>query len=119
MFGASVFQLLYLNLGEQCRRKILGNIFGIINVSVVDFVVLEDNVIFRLFSDGVFYQFVFDFRDRGNDYFYKVFSGNIIQCFIQGENYFNLDGIQINNFLMEIFLCQDEYRVYQLVKLFL
>ena len=60
MFGALTFYKVYLNLGEECRNKILRNIFGIKNVSISDFVLRDDAVIIRFFADSVFYQYVFD-----------------------------------------------------------
>lgn len=120
MFGALIFQSLYLNLGEKCRNKVLGNIFGVHDVSVTDFVVRESAVIFRFFSDGVFYQYVFDFDIKNDNSFIKVScSRDVIYSFISVKEEFNLNCSQLFSLVIEMFQCQDEYRIYQLVRLFL
>lgn len=120
MMGVLKFQDLYLNLGETCRNRILGNVFGINNVSVVDFTVQEKYVIFKIFSQGVFYQYIFDFNDECGGSFIKVSSSKDIVCCFVFVKLWN-DSIQFDLFslLIKIFKCQDEYRIYQLMRLFL
>lgn len=118
MYGVLKFQNLYLNLSESCRNKILGNIFGITDVSIVDFNVRKRNVIFRVFSQGVFYQYVFDFNDEYRDSFINVTCSKGIVCYFISvrlwDNQFDLLSL-----LIEIFKCQDEYQIYQLMRLLL
>lgn len=121
MFGVLIFQQVFMNLQEDCRNRVLGNIFGICNVSASSISIREEEVIFRLFSDGVFYQFVFllDGRNRGN--FFKVCSGrDIVQSLILINDV--ADGVKRQDFiyqLVELFRCQDEYRIYQMMRFFL
>ena len=47
MIGTKLFQFVFSNLGEECRRKILRNIFEIQDVSIADISFREGKVIFR------------------------------------------------------------------------
>lgn len=113
MLGFLIFQQVYLNLGEDCRNKVLGNIFDIDNVSVSCVFLRDDTVIFRLFSGGVFYQFFFIFEIGENQVFN---SDKIVNCvtFLSNSN-----DKEINRFIYQLVRCQNECQVYYLVKKFL
>lgn len=120
MFGALIFQQVFMNLKEDCRNKVLGNIFGICNVSVSNISVREEEVIFRFFSDGVFYQFVFLLEGRNKGSFFRVSSGqDIVQSLIILSDYRYGNESDFIYQLVELFRCQDEYQIYQIMKLFL
>ena len=113
MFGFLIFQQVYFNLGEGCRNKVLGNVFGIDNVSVSGVFLRDDKAIFRLFSEGVFYQFYFIFEFGEN----RVFNSNkIVNCvtFLSSCN-----NKEVNQFIYQLVRCENEYQVYYLVKKFL
>ena len=107
------FENIYLNLGDNCRNKILGNIFDITNVSVSNFIVEDNKIIFRIFANGIFYQYVFILGIGVNE----IINGNKVIChkiFIYNENM-----LDVNKSIYYLIQCQDEYQVYQLVKQFL
>lgn len=120
MFGILLFRSIIFNLGEECRRKILRNIFEIQDVSISDIGVREDRIIFRIFSDDVFYQYIFILGDKNNSKFVSISSSKrIFNCLIFIEGYSDLNTRDYFEILIQIFQCQDEYQVYQLVKLLL
>lgn len=113
MFGFLVFYNIYFNLGEECRNRVLGNIFDIANVSISDVIVENNRVIIRLFSDGVFYQYIFMSEGENN----KLLCINRVVdrvTFICNDKFEVTDG-----FIFQLFHCQDEYQIYQLMKNFL
>lgn len=112
MCGGIVFYNIFNNLGEKCRNKILGNIFGFTNVSVNDLVIRDSNIIFRIFSDDVFYQYIFDFSDTNNCSFINVSCSRDI---VNSVVFVNKCSEEIE-LLIKIFKCQDEYQIYQLMR---
>lgn len=116
MFGILVFQQIYWNLGEECRNKVLGNIFGIDNVSVSGIFIREEEVIFRLFSEGVFYQYFFKLGSGRGSLFC---SDKIVNRIIFVDSYNKERKDDFIYLLIELFYCQNEYQVYQILKLFL
>lgn len=113
MYGFLIFSNLCLNLSEECRDRLLGNIFGISAVAVSSVRLEDKRIIFKLFSHGVFYQYVI-VMGTGKDEFYR--DERIINCmiFTDGGKF-----SQFNDFIYRLFQCQDEYQVYQLVRGFL
>lgn len=99
MLNFIIFKDMYFNLEENCRNRVLGNIFNINNVSVSDILIREDKVIFRMFSINVFYQYIF--------------------LFCKGENIDACSG-KINNHIIYIDNCKKEDFngfIYQLIRL--
>ena len=120
MFGILIFQQVFMNLGENCRNRVLGNIFDICNVSISSVSVREEEVIFRVFSEGVFYQFVFLLEGRNKGSFFKVCSGrNIVHSLILLSDYKDNNKNDFIYQLIELFRGQDEYQIYQIMRLFL
>lgn len=120
MFGAFLFFNVFLNLGDNCRNKVLGNIFGVDNVSVSDFVIREDKVIFRFFSQNVFYQYIFDFTINESEAVMDVScSRAIVNTIISVKKVSDLDSFSFDYLLVDIFKSQDEYQIYQLMRKFL
>ena len=113
MYGFLIFGNICLNLSDECRDRVLGNIFGVSDVSVSSVLVKDKKIIFKLFSRDVFYQYVI-VVGNGEDKFYC--DERIINCviFTDGDK-FN----DFNDFIYRLFHCQDEYQVYQLVRGFL
>ena len=112
MFGFIVFKSIYDNLGEFCQNKILGNIFNINNVAVSNFNIGNKRIIFKLFCNGVFYQYVFKL-DIGKD---KVeYDKNIFtyEIFVFNDNF-----ALFNEFIYKLCCCQTEKEVYDLIKEF-
>lgn len=117
MFGFFIFKEVFLNLEEDCRNKILGNIFGVSNVSVSSVIFNRKSVVFRIFSESVFYQIDFFFN---NSVHYKML------CYEEDIDYwiddFNLccdNKYYFINNLVILFKCQTEHQVYQMLRLFL
>lgn len=110
MLGLFVFRNIFINLGEECQNKIIGNIFGIGNVSVSNFVIRDNKFIFRLFSGGVFYQYSFLFDDVKN-------MNICIDRNINGK--FLVCDETITNSIYCLIRCCDEYQVYLLLREFL
>lgn len=119
MLALLVFCSVIENVGEECRNRILGNIFSINNVSISDFSIRDEYVVFRLFSDGVFYQYFF-LIEREDGCIFQIFSNdNIIQYFILISDYF--EGCSNVSFALFMNLIDkgNEYEVYRRLHLFL
>lgn len=113
MLGFLVFKDVYFNLGEECRNKILGNMFSIGGVSISDMIIRNKKIIFRLFSNGVFYQYIF-VLEVGES---KLLYGNkTVDCimFVYDDK---MD--ELNKFIYQLVRCCDERQVYRLVRLLL
>ena len=110
MFGLVIFYNVFVNLGEVCQNRILGNIFSINNVSVASVVIGEDSIIFKLFSNGIFYQYIFLLKNGENNIikderivYYKIFV-------------FNNELKETDNFICQLIQCSCEYQIYRLMK---
>lgn len=115
MYGAIVFNNIFNNLGEKCRNKVLGNIFGLTNVSISNLVIRDNSIIFRIFSDKVFYQYIFNFCYANDDYFIKVScSKNIVNSIVFVDNC--SEELEL---LIKIFKCWNEEQIYRMMKKFL
>lgn len=110
MLGFLIFKNIYFNLNEVCRNKILGNIFGIDNVSATNILVDDKGIILRLFNRNYFYQYVFIVENGINE---LNCSSSIIDC--RGIYIYQKE-CNINNFIYRLFHCQAEYQVYLLMK---
>ena len=110
MFGFIVFKSIYDNLGELCQNKILGNIFNIDNVTVSSFNIINERIVFKLFGDGIFYQYVFKLDVGENK---LECNNNIFSCeiFMYNDN-FSL----FNDFIYRLYCCQTEKEVYDLIR---
>lgn len=115
MYGVIVFNSFFNNIGEKCRNKLLGNIFGIVDVTVSDLVLKNNCVIFRIFSNGVFYQYIFDLSNNNFDYFIKVSCNDNISDKIISIDEFSEE----LKLLIRIFKCRDECQIYKLLMKFL
>ena len=117
MLGALLLYNVYVNLGEECRDRIIGNIFNVNNVLISDFVLREKAVIVRFFAEGKFYQFVFDFTDGySSDYSTLSRNGDVIYGYIAVYRYPRINTGDLFSILLEIFLCQDEVVIYRLIR---
>lgn len=119
MIGTKLFQFVFSNLGEECRRKILRNIFEIQDVSIADISFREDKVIFRFFSDDVFYQFIFIFGNSNNKFISVSSSNRLFNCLVFVNMYSSFYYNDYFEILVKVFQCQEEYQVYQLMSLLL
>ena len=113
MFGFLIFYNIYLNLSCEGKNKILGNVFGVGDVSITDFIIKNDRVIIRMFSKNVFYQYVFEF-DEGICNI--IFDDRIVKGKI-----FVLDEScrEFNFFIYSLARCSLEGEVYRLIQEFL
>lgn len=68
MFGYQIFKKLFFQLDEGARKKILGNIFLLKNVSVYSFLVENNCILFRIYADRKFYQIHFILNFDCEDY---------------------------------------------------
>ena len=109
MLGFQIFHNIYLNLSLKGKNSFLGNIFGVDDVSVSDFLIGKNKVIIRLFSQNVFYQFVFSFDDGQS---VVIVDGRIVKGKI-----FVLDDSckDFNLFIYLLARCSCEKDVYQLI----
>lgn len=116
MLGFWVFRNIYFNLGEKCQNRVLGNIFGIRDVSASSVSIRYDSIVFSLFSKNVFYRY--SFRDGVGENS-LICDGRIVsRLFFISNDIVKED----NNFiyqLINLFRCQDEYQIYCMFKLFL
>lgn len=113
MVNFLIFKNIYFNLGDDCRNKILGNIFKIDNVSISSIIVDNDKIIFRIFGGAVFYQYVFILGIGVNE---VVNNNQIInyKVFVDNENM-----MIVNKFIDCLIRCQNEYQVYLLLRQYL
>lgn len=119
MFGLLIFSYVVMNISEKCRNKVLGSIFEIGNVSVSDVSLRDDNIMFRLFSNGVFYQFIFVNYNCGNVCVKVASTKDIVNClFFISNDYFS-DGVCNDLLIMKIICCSSEFGIYQMLKLLL
>lgn len=113
MLGFIVFYSMWFNLGNNCRNKILGNIFDINSVSVSDVKFVDQILIFKMFSCGVFYHYSFILGIGINEI---KDCGRIVEKII----FIDDKECQVDNeFIYRLVRCFDEYQVYQLLKEFL
>lgn len=113
MFGFLIFYNICLNLGDKCRDRLLGRIFDISDVAVSSVSIIDNRFIIKLFSVGVFYQYVI-VVGSGADRVYKDVKIVDYVIFTEGNEFFKFNG-----FIHRLFQCQEEYQVYQLVRRFL
>lgn len=113
MFGLLKFGDIYINLSKEGRNRVLGKIFGISDVSVTNVDIVSTGIIFKMFSNGVFYQYIF-VLDKGKN--------NLIQDerVISYKIYlYNEKKVPVGDFIYQLVQCQDEYQVYSLIKKYL
>lgn len=115
MLGVSLFYQVYLNLGEECRNKILGNIFFVNDVSVSSLELKDNEIYIKLFDGVLFYQYKFMIFSNENRIYYSV--RTISKC--DRFEDLNQDDVINLSLLSKIFLSNDEYQFYQLLKSFL
>jgi hypothetical protein len=110
MFGFVVFKSIYDNLENFCQNKVLGNIFNIGNVAVSSFNISNNKVIFKFFSNGVFYQYVLklDIGEDRVEYNNNIFKYEIFT--------FNESFSLFNEFVYGLYCCQTEKDVYDLIR---
>lgn len=113
MFGINLFCNICNNLSDDCRNRLLGNIFEVMNVVVSNVIIHEDFVVIKLFSNGIFYKYVFLLQSGKT-----VFTNDerIIRCKIF---VFNEKQEMFRNFINHVILCCDEYQIYCWLKNFL
>ena len=116
MIGILIFYQVYLNLGEDCRNKVLGNMFGISDVSVADVLVRDNGIIFRLFSKGIFRQYFFRIRNGEGD----LFCSKRMVDRLGKESDFITSEEEVFLFKVgDLLQCHDEYLLYQRLVKFL
>ena len=113
MFGLLIFHNVYVNLDENCRNKILGNIFNISNVSVSNVNFMENGIAFRLFNNREFYHYIFLLKNGNNKI---VKNDKIIDCKIY---VYSEEVISFGYFIYHLIQCHNEHQVYCLLKKYL
>ena len=110
MFGFKVFYNLFINLNIVYQNKVIGNIFSVENVSVSSVSLLKNGISFKLFSNDVFYNYVF-IIGSGNSY--KDIEKRIVKEFI----YINDIGLDMDNydFIRCLYKLEEEISVYRLL----
>lgn len=117
MFGFLIFNHVYNNLGEKCRKKILRNVFGNFNVSVFQMFIRNNTIVFRFFEDGVFYQYLFEVCEVEESYRVKVVaSRRIFNCLVRVGVKESLNRLDSFYLFINLLQCQDEYQVYQILR---
>lgn len=110
----SFFYKYWFMLDEQSRNKILGNIFNVANVSASNIILCDDRINFKLFSGGVFYNYLFVLGDGDN--IYEV-GDRVVVCHIfLGTSKVVDDKCE---FIYHLFNCSKEFEVYQLMQKYL
>ena len=107
MCGYQMFKNIFYHLGDDCRRKILENIFLIDNISVFSFYEFNHRIFFRIYDGFSFYQFVFVLDD--------IFDIEPIVCF---------EDLRVFNYTIYTYcylkigkMNQNKYPYYKFVKL--
>ena len=118
MFGFLWFKNVYVNLGENCRNKLLGNLFCLENVKASNYVVLENKFIFNFWADGVFYRYLFVLSDGKHEFYCddKTVVGKIYlyndEDLISNRIFVSIAMCQV----LWVMLCPDEYKFYCYLK---
>lgn len=120
MLGYRIFKQLFFHLEEETQVSILRNIFSLDFVSTFSFFVYNGNVFFRIYSEGVFYQFIFVFDSvchsdsvlvsrSSKIVSSQIFLSNYVSCVEnRTQDYFSL--------FVELLLCQEERCIYLLFR---
>ena len=110
MFGFKIFYNLFINLNIVYQNKVIGNIFSIENVSVSSVSLLKNGISFKLFSNDVFYNYVF-IVGSGNSC--KTMEERIVKEII----YINDIDLDIENyyFICCLYELEEEISVYRLL----
>lgn len=116
MMGILIFYQVYLNLGEKCRNRVLGNMFEIRDVSVADVLVRDNGIIFRLFSNGIFRQYFFRIVNDTGELFCSKKS---VDRLGELSDYISDEEEKIIFLVGDLLRCRDEYWVYQQIRKFL
>ena len=72
MFGYDKFRKWFDGLEEKEKRKILGEMFGVEEISVYSIEKKGEKITFRLYARGEFYQYVFLFDSNLEKSYVKV-----------------------------------------------
>lgn len=117
MFGFMIFYRVYKNLGEFYQKKILRNIFEIMDVSNFMISCRNNRIIFRFFYDSVFYQYVFCFESLTLECEVIVSSNrSIVNCLVCVYQNRSIGSIVPFDLFLNLLRCEDEYQVYLLLR---
>jgi len=65
MFGYDAFKNFFDSLDDGAKKRILGEMFDLENISVYSIEKREnDEIIFRIYAGNVFYQYIFTYQDN-------------------------------------------------------
>lgn len=117
MSGFLTFYHVYECLGEDCRKRVLRNIFEFSDVSIYDLSIRNSSIVFRFFINGVFYQYVFLLDCVEDDFFIKVIcSRRIFNCLVNVDLKEHWNCLDSFSLFLNVIRCQDEYQVYRMMK---
>ena len=80
MIGFKYFNDFFSKLSDKEKRKVLENIFSVHNILEYYIVVRNSKLFFRIYANGIFYQFVFIFDYSKDGIFFDVKEKNRISC---------------------------------------
>ena len=119
MIGFKYFNEIFSNLSDENKKNILEKIFSIHNI-IEYYYFKRDDLVFRIYADGVFYQFVFIFGNSKSSVFFQKKEEYRITCvYIYVFDYLNnRDNVSYRLFA-SILLSKSELEVYKLLSIFL
>lgn len=119
MNGYQIFNNFFSCLDEKDKIKILEGIFSIQNFSLYSISVRDNKLLFRIYSNNIFYQFAFVF-DENNDKkaFFKSIGPRFVQYTIYPFYYLDSFGYPYSSFV-KVLLSSDEDVINNFIRSFL
>lgn len=119
MIGFKYFNEIFSNLSDENRKMILEKIFSIHNI--IEYYYFKSNdLVFRIYADEIFYQFVFIFGNSNSSVFFQKKEEFRITCvYIYVFDYLNSGDSISYSFFTSILLSKSKEDVYKLLSIFL
>ena len=117
MFGFIVFYQVYKNLGGDCQKKLLRNIFSVKDVSISMISIRNHSIIFRFFDDNVFYQYIFSLEPLklGRKVIVSSNRGTVNYLIYVYQD-ISFDFVDPLILFLNLLRSEDEYKIYLLLR---
>ena len=120
MLGYYIFMNVFSNLSNNLQKSILRKIFLLDDVSVFSVVQRNNSVIFRIYSNSVFCQYIFMYDKADDNNFFEVNYSDRMVCYnIHLFSYVLSNKDDSICYLIKMLLSSSELFIYQLFPYFL